>query len=162
MALNAYLRLQGERQGEIKGSVTLKGHEGTIMVIAASHSIESPWDPDSGLPIGKRRHEPFVITKEVDKSSPLLYIMLVNNENIPEWELQFWQPSSTTGAEIQHYTVKLTNANISSIDFRMPNNKDPQLMKFAEYEEIAFTYQQIQWIWNDGGIKAFDDWMIDR
>ena len=159
MAPNAYLRLQGERQGEIKGSVTLRGHEGTIMVIAASHNVESPWDPDSGLPIGKRRHEPFVITKEVDKSTPLLYTMLVNNENISEWELQFWQPSSTTGAGIQHYTVKLTNANISSIDFRMPNNKDPQLMKFAEYEEIAFTYQQIQWIWNDGGITSFDDWI---
>src|SRR4051812_14321537 len=27
-------------------------------------------DPASGLPTGKRMHKPFVITKEIDKSSP--------------------------------------------------------------------------------------------
>jgi type VI secretion system secreted protein Hcp len=31
-------------------------------------------------------------------------------------------------------------------------------MKFAEYEEVAFTYQKIEWTWNDGGIMAMDDW----
>ena len=145
MALNAYLKLKGQKSGEIKGSVTQKGREGKIMVIAVSHSIISPRDAASGLPTGKRMHKPFVITKELDKSSPLLMNVLVNNENV-------------TDAEKQHYTVKLTNANIASIDFRMANNKHPELMKFAEYEEIAFTYQKIEWTWTDGGITAEDDW----
>ena len=57
-----------------------------------------------------------------------------------------------------HSSVKLTNANIASIDFRMANNKHPDLMKFSEYEEIAFTYQKINWTWMDGGISAEDDW----
>lgn len=157
MALNAYLRLKAEKQGEIKGSVTQKGREGSIMVIAVSHEIISPRDAASGLPSGKRMHKPFVITKELDKASPLLYAALTNNENVPEWELQFWQPSNT-GAEKQHYTVKLTNANIASINFRLLNNKNPELMKYAEFEEIAFTYQKIEWTWNDGGITALDDW----
>ena len=107
-------------------------------------------------------HKPFVITKELDKSSPLLYNSLVNNENIPDWQLQFWTPQikATTGSgnEVQHYTVKLTNANVASIAFRMANNKHPDLMKFAEYEEVAFTYQKIEWCWIDGGITALDDW----
>jgi len=162
MALNAYLKLKGQKQGEIKGSVTQKGREGKIAVIAVSHEVVSPRDAASGLPTGKRMHKPFVITKELDKSSPLLYNALVNNENIPEWELQFWAPqlkaTAGTGTEVQHYTVKLLNANIASIDFRMPNNKHPDLMKFAEYEEVAFTYQKITWTWNDGGITAEDDW----
>lgn len=157
MALNAYLKLKGQKIGEIKGSVTQKGREGKIMVIAVSHEIVSPRDAASGLPTGKRMHKPFVITKELDKSTPLLYQVLTQNENITEWELQFWQPSAT-GAERQHYTVKLTNANIASIAFRMPNNKHPDLMKFTEYEEIAFTYQKISWTWTDGGITAEDDW----
>lgn len=157
MALNAYLKLKAEKQGEIKGSVTQKGREGKIMVIAVSHEIVSPRDAASGLPTGKRMHKPLVITKELDKSSPLLYNVLTNNENIPEFEIQFWQPS-TTGAEKQHYTIKLTNANIASINFRMLNNKNPELMRYAEYEEIAFTYQKIEWTWNDGGITAMDDW----
>jgi type VI secretion system secreted protein Hcp len=162
MALNAYLKLKGQKQGEIKGSVTQKGREGKIMVIAVSHDVVSPRDAASGLPTGKRMHKPFVITKELDKSSPLLYNALVHNENIPEWELQFWAPqlkaTTGTGTEVQHYTVKLVNANIASIDFRMPNNKHPDLMKFSEYEEVAFTYQKIIWSWNDGGITAEDDW----
>ena len=114
MALNAYLNLKGQKQGEIKGSVTQKGREGKIMVIAINHEIVSPRDAASGLPTGKRQHKPFVITKELDKSSPLLYNALVNNENISEWKLEFWTPqlAATTGvgSEKQHYTVKLTNA----------------------------------------------------
>ena len=157
MALNAYLKLKAEKSGEIKGSVTQKGREGKIAVIAVSHDIVSPRDAASGLPTGKRMHKPFVITKELDKASPLLYNILTNNENIPEWSLEFWQPSHT-GAEKQHYTIKLTNANIASIDFRMANNKHPDLMKFTEYEEVAFTYQKIEWMWVDGGITAQDDW----
>jgi type VI secretion system secreted protein Hcp len=157
MALNAYLRMKGQKQGDIKGSVTQKGREGKIMVIAVSHDIMSPRDPAPGLAAGKRQHKPFVITKELDKSTPLLYNALVNNENIIEWELQFWTPAPN-GIEKQHYTVKLTNASIASIDFRMPNTKHPDLAKLAEYEEVAFTYQKIEWIWIDGPITATDDW----
>ena len=162
MALNAYLSLKGVKQGQIKGSVTQKGREDKIMVIAVSHEVISPRDPASGLPTGKRMHKPFVITKELDKATPLLYNVLVNNENITEWELQFWAPQikagGSMGTEVQHYTVKLVNANISSIQFRMLNNKNPELMKYAEFEEIAFTYQKITWTWKDGGIEASDDW----
>jgi type VI secretion system secreted protein Hcp len=157
MALNAYLTLKGQKTGAIDGSVTQKGREKSIMVIAVSHEITSPRDPASGLPTGKRMHKPMVITKELDKSTPLLFNVLVNNENVTEWTLKFWRPSAT-GAEQQHFTIKLTNANIASISTRLPNNKHPDLMKFETYEEIAFTYQKIEWTWTDGGITAMDDW----
>jgi type VI secretion system secreted protein Hcp len=164
MALNAYLKAKAAKSGDLKGSVTQKGREDKIAVIAVSHEIVSPRDPASGLPTGKRMHKPFVITKELDKSSPLLYAVLVNNENIPDWELQFWSPTGNLsaggagGVEKQHYSIKLLNANIASISFRLANNKNPDLMKYAEYEEVAFTYQKITWTWNDGGITAEDDW----
>jgi type VI secretion system secreted protein Hcp len=157
MALNAYLHLSGQKQGEIKGSVTQKGREGQIMVIAVSHEIVSPRDAASGLPTGRRQHAPLVITKEVDKSSPLLVNLLVDNENVRDFRLNFWRPS-TTGAEVQHYTITLTNATVASIRMVMPNNKHPDLMKLVEYEEIAFTYQKITWTWNDGAVTASDDW----
>ena len=162
MALNQYLDLTGQKQGKINGSVTQKGRENKIMVIAVSHEIVSPRDSASGLPTGKRMHKPFVITKELDKSSPLLYNALVNNENITKWELQFWTPqlsaATGVGAEKQHFTIKLTNANIASIHFRSLNNKNPDMTRYAEYEEISFTYQKIEWTWVDGGITAMDDW----
>ncbi len=161
MALNAYLKLKGQKQGEIKGSVTQKGRENKIMVIAVSHEVSSPRDAASGLATGKRQHKPIVITKELDKSTPLLYDALVKNEMITEWELQFWSAnrggSAAAGKETQHYTVKLEGVSIVDIRFVMLNNMDPNLVKFSEYEEIAFSYKKITWIWNDGGIMAQDD-----
>jgi type VI secretion system secreted protein Hcp len=158
MALNAFLNLKGQKTGEIRGSITQKGREGKIMVIAVDHELSSPSDPSSGPLTGKLMHKPIRITKEVDKSSPLLYRVLTTNENITEWELQFWQ-ASATGAEVQYYTIKLTNARIADIEFHMPNNKDPDLMKRAEFEEVSFTYQTIQWVWVDGGIVTRTDWV---
>lgn len=40
---------------------------------ASSSSSVSPRDAASGLPTGKRMHKPLTITKELDKSSPMLY-----------------------------------------------------------------------------------------
>jgi type VI secretion system secreted protein Hcp len=162
MALNAYLYIKGEKHGVVKGSVTQKGREGKIMVISSHHEVVSPTDPVSGFSTGKHLHKPFVIAKELDKSSPILYDMLVRNENIINWELQFWTQSlkggTGGGTETQHYTVKLRNARIIDIGFRMLNNRNPDLQKYAEYEEVAFTYEKIEWLWNDGGITAEDDW----
>lgn len=162
MALNAYLSLKGQKQGDIKGSVIQKGREGKIMVIAVSHEIISPRDAASGQASGKRQYKPIVITKPVDKSSPVLISALINNENITNWELQFFAPKTKSaagaGAEVNHYTIKLTNARITAITTIMLNNKNPELVKYEEYEEIEFTFQKIEWIWMDGGITASDDW----
>ena len=40
--------------------------------ISFEQEILSPRDAASGLPTGKRQHKPFVIIKELDKSSPVL------------------------------------------------------------------------------------------
>ncbi len=157
MALNAYLTLTGESQGEIKGSVTQEGRADSIMVIGTDHEVISPRDAASGLPTGKRQHKPFMITKEVDKSSPLLYNALVKNENISSWKLQYYQPSAA-GEEQQHYTVELVNASIAAIKHEMLNNKYPENMQHKERENIAFCYQKITWTWMDGGVTADDDW----
>ena len=169
MAMQAYLKLTGLKQGQIKGSITQNTRQDKIGVQAVNHQIQSPRDPATGQPSGKRQHKPFIITKELDKSSPLLYQALVTNETISDWELQFFttaiNPQTGTGSEKNHYTVKLINATISSIDFFMEHtrkNASGQTSSFAEqqpeYEKVAFTYQKIVWTWNDGGITAEDDW----
>ncbi|APR80522.1 Hypothetical protein A7982_05869 [Minicystis rosea] len=163
MAMMMYAYLKGQKSGQIKGSVLQKGREDSIGVIAVSHSIVSPRDVQSGLPTGQRMHKPFVFTKELDKATPPLYNILCTNENISEAVFKFWTPqiraASGVGSEVQHFTIKLTNANIASIDFRMANIRHPDLVKFSEYEEVALTYQKIEWTWTDGGITAEDDWL---
>lgn len=157
MALNAYLYIEGETQGTIEGSVEQAGREGLIQVVSMSHEVISPRDAASGLPTGKRQHKPLTITKEIDKSSPLLMNVLVNNENVTEFRLDFWQPSRT-GQEFQFYTIALLNASVAGIRQEMLNNKYPENMQHKEREHIQFTYQKITWTWQDGGITAEDDW----
>jgi type VI secretion system secreted protein Hcp len=155
-ALTAYLSMKANG-APIQGGVTQKGREGKIAVIAFDHEIKSPTDLPTGLPTGKAQHGTLTITKELDKSTPLLYQALVGNQTLSDWELQCWRPNlqaGGTGSEQQHYTVKLEGARVVGIRQRMPNNKNPELMRFETYEEVTFSYQSIEWIWIDGGISA--------
>lgn len=157
MALNAYLRMTGEIQGEIRGSTTLADREGSIMVIAFEHEMTSPRDAATGMPTGKRQHHAITITKEIDRSSPRLMRMLINNERITEWELRFWQPSKG-GKEEQYYTIRLEDASVSAIRQEMLNNRYPENMEHKEREHISFCYRRIVWSYVDEGISAEDSW----
>jgi type VI secretion system secreted protein Hcp len=154
---NAYLKIRGQKSGDVKGGVTLRGREGSIMVNAVSHSIVAPRDAASGLPTGKLQHKPLVITKEVDASSPVLHKIMATNEKITSFKLQFWRLGAN-GKEEQYFTIELVNASIASIDARMYDNKNPELASYAFREELAFTYEKITWTWIDGGIKYEDSW----
>jgi type VI secretion system secreted protein Hcp len=153
MTTTAYLRMVGQRQGSITGSVTSAPHQGTIKVVATAHEIVSPRDAASGLPTGKRMHKPFIITKELDQSSPLLYNLLNANENITTWELVFWR-SSEKGGEKPYYSVQLTNATLSSIGFGLTDHRNPDLDKQKAYEVVAFTYQKIGFIVTFRGLDS--------
>src|SRR5262249_55056624 len=111
-----------------EGSITQRGREKSIGVIAVGHSIVSPRDPQSGLPTGQRMHKPYLVTKELDMSTPLLYNVLCTNENLTEVTIKFFTPqiraTAGIGSETQHFTVKLTNANIASSDFHMENDSN--------------------------------------
>jgi type VI secretion system secreted protein Hcp len=162
MALNAYLVITGQNQGQIVGSVTQKGREGMILVIAVDHFLDRPFDSASGQATGNLIHRPIKISKEVDKASVPLYTALVNNENLPQWELKFWRPKTSgrgaAGAEMQYFTIKLNDARIVSIHLVKPNTKNPEFNSYPDYEEVEFSYESIEWTWTDGNIIASDDW----
>lgn len=157
MALNSYLKCEGATQGAFNGSVTQAGREDSIEVYGWSHEVVSPRDAASGLPTGKRMHKPFVITKPIDKATPLLMKALADNENVPKWKLNCWRPSKS-GKEEQYYTIELQNGSISGIRSEQLNNKYPENMKHEIREHVSFCYQKIIWTFNDGGITAEDDW----
>lgn len=121
------------------------------------HKVDSPRDAASGLPTGKRRHQPFTVLKGVDKASPLLMNILVNNENITDWKLQIFRPSRT-GAEEEYYNIELYDANICAIQQESLNNKVAENMQHPFRERLSFTYGKIVWTWMDGGITSEDNW----
>lgn len=162
MSLPFYIsKMKATRQGDIKGSVTQKGRDGWIICQQFDHEIVSPRDVQTGLATGKRQHKPLRIVKYFDKSTPLLYNVLCSNESLPEVEIKFFsipKAGKSAGAEVNYFTIQLTNANISNIRAYVPNALAPQNGPYSDMEEISFTYQKIVWTFTDGGITAEDDW----
>ncbi len=161
-ALNAYMTVKGQKSGQIKGSVTQKGREDSIMVIAYEHQLTAPVDVKSGQATGKRQHGVFKFTKELDRSSPQLINAWVTGEVLQEVVIRFYSPQVKAGlgagGEYNQYTVKLTNARIVGIRSYMLNNKNPELTRYESAEELTLVYDTIEWTWNDGGITATDTW----
>jgi len=60
--------------------------------------------------------------------------------------------------EKQFFTIKLWNANISDIRMEMLNNMYPENVRQNEREQISFTYQKIEWTYEDGAFACQDDW----
>ncbi|MBK8551201.1 MAG: type VI secretion system tube protein Hcp [Ignavibacteria bacterium] len=156
MSLNAFLKIKGEIQGNIDGSVTQKGREKTIKVFESHHELNQPIELISGYVTGKRVHKPFTIVKEVDKSTPKLYKAMTSNEKLTEWECKYFQ-KKTASQEVNFYTVKLTDARIVNIKFLQPDTIDPDTKIFPENEEVSFIYKKIEWIFTDGNISASDE-----
>jgi len=154
-ALDAYMTVVGEVQGNIEGDVTLAGREGQIEVESFGYNVSSPLDSATGLPSGKRQHRPVRVLKPIDKASPLLFNALANNENLPNVTIRFWRPSRS-GQEVQFYTVELLNARIVSITPSHSSTADG--MADPMREVVSFTFQKIIFTYEDGGITAEDDW----
>lgn len=155
-ALNAYMRLTGAKMGVIQGSVTQAGREGTIMVIAYSHSVATERSPETCRPTDVKNHQPIMITKEIDKSTPLLFQAWATDENL-SGTIEFWQPSGT-GTEQQHYTVAFSDARIVGIRQEMLNNKYPENMQHKEREHIAFTYGTVTRVYVLTGVEYGEEW----
>ena len=160
-----YLTLKGQKQGNIQGGVTQSGRQGSIGVQYLQSKIVSPRDAASGLPTGKRQHEPLVFRKTFDKSTPLLLRAMVTNENITEAHFKFWK-NNINGQENQYFTIDLQNASLASSNLYHADSMDSTAPAAgtngnnggSELEEWSFTYQKITWTYVDGGITAEDDW----
>jgi len=155
-AMMAYLYIKGQKSGEVKGSVTQKGREGSIAVIAFEQATKIPMA--GGVQSGKPLVGQIVLTKEVDKSSPILRQMLDNNENISMASIKFWTPqmraATGVGSEVQYYTINLTNARITSMKTNMLNIRNPLEVKYDIDEVLNISYEKADWIWMDGGVTA--------
>ncbi|NTU58660.1 MAG: type VI secretion system tube protein Hcp [Chlorobiaceae bacterium] len=159
MAHGAYLSVTAQKQGKIKGPVTLPGRKDTIQVFGGFHEIISPRDMSSGLPTGQRMHKPLTLIKDIDCSSPLLLNSLVTNENLKEVVLQLWS-QDRGGRDAAFYTITLINANISAYKLLLSYDGSPESARHPEREELTFTYQKISWTWEHGAISASDDWEV--
>jgi len=139
MPLAASLKL-----GDVKGTGVQKGREGEIPVLAFSHEVNNEIDPKTGRALRSRAHQPLVIRKNLDFSSPFLAEAWSKGEVFRLWVLRFFHlPRS--GGEAHYFTVTLTGARIESIDMVMPMMSDAEQSLVHEYEEVSWVYDEIEW-----------------
>jgi hypothetical protein len=105
-------------------------------VINFYHEVVSPRDAASGLPTGKRQHKPFVITKELDKSSPML-----------ARESPTKQSTGKVSMVDFHFRGKSKTLQVSNNQFTLPEDCDD-----GDCEIVA------SWSWgesNSGSVKQY-------
>ncbi len=131
-------------------STTLE-RENTIKVLSISNGIFRPRDSATGSLSGNRQHKPLTITKPVDKSTPLIFKAIANNEPVTRAEFRFFR-GVPGGGEEHYYTILLESAAVSAASGVGGKGDD------LPTEMVSFTYERITWTYEDGGVTHTDDW----
>ena len=127
MANHSYMTITGKRQGLISagcsshssiGNKCQPGHQDEIMVLAYSHDMVT--GNDGSIAGGRGKHMPIMITKGIDKSSPLLASALHEREEV-ECRINFYRTASSGGAsDITQYISPVHVLLISASKSLMP------------------------------------------
>lgn len=118
--------------GDIKGESTDRDHKDWIIIesMSVDKDVNAPRDAASGLATGKRMHKPFVITKELDKSSPKLAEACAKGTVVKEAEVG--------GPGVRY---KLKDVIISSIQPSSSGGHPTETISL-NYEKIEVSYDK--------------------
>jgi len=155
--VHLFLKANGN---DIKGesSQTSLGREGSIECFSFRDSIRTAREAGSGVATGRRTYEPVIITKRIDKSSPLLAKALCDNETI-DGIFKFYRPSpGGDGTTEQFFTVEISRGRVSYVNRVSPDTFDPAAAARPPLEEVGFVFHTIKWTYTDGGIEHQDTW----
>ena len=161
-----YAWFKGVTQGDIKGFGSWVGEddqvgrEGSSLIQSLDHRIDIPTDPNSGMPTGKRKHGPVVLTKRIDKASPLLYNALTKGEGLTVTIKWYRYVQGGGGGQVHYYSTLLEDSRIVWMKQWFPMTMDKTTSEFGHQEQLAITYRKITWTWEDGGVTGTDDWQV--
>lgn len=159
MAVRFYATVIGAKQGTFKPEGAQGGlGKGKVPGVDFSYAVESPRDAATGLPSGKRQHQPVIFTKEWGASSPQFYQAAFNNEVLTSVTFEFTLVGPD-GKEAIDHTIKLTNATISEVEQSLQNGQaGGPAVDSRDLQSIFFTFQKIDITSISGGTEATDDW----
>jgi type VI secretion system secreted protein Hcp len=157
MAIPGYMYITDDQGSPVKGTVKVKGRENSVEVMSFFHEIRIPTDADTGRLTGTRKHEPFVIVKEFDSSTPILNKACSAGKTLNQVKIN-WYRINPKGAEEAYFRHTLSNAKVVSVKPIVNDVKDPTKEKYGHLEKVAFRYDKIQWEYLDGNIATYDEW----
>lgn len=162
MAIPAYVELIDSEGSPIEGSVEVQGREGMVEVIGFNHNLHLPTNPVDGSITGNRRHNPLVMTKQYDKSSPYLWECLAKGKELQKVIIHWYKIDTITGQEVEYFTTTLENALVIKMTGEMLNTMLPEYENVPHLEHLELRYRKITWKLVDGNIEKSDSWIEAR
>ena len=157
MAIPAYMSIKDDQGAPSKGAVQIADRQGTLEVLQVDHELRIPTDSDTGSLTGTRKHEPLVVTKAFDQTSPYLYKACSNGQTLKEVVIS-WYRIDDSGTEREYFRHRLQDVKITAIRPKMHNVKDIDKERYPHLEEVAMRYGTITWTFVDGNIEFQDSW----
>ncbi|MHC8320076.1 Hcp family type VI secretion system effector [Pseudomonas sp. GB2N2] len=163
MANHGYMTINGKAQGMISAGCSTQDsignkyqatHTDEIMVLSYSHNMTNIGNIGNIGNINRSTHSPIIITKAVDKSSPLLAQALSNREEI-NCAISFYRVSSF-GMQEKFYTVSINGGVIVDLTLEVPH---AILQNDAEAQEhVAIRYRDITWVHHLAKTAGYSSW----
>jgi type VI secretion system secreted protein Hcp len=147
------------------GVLTINGGGREIPILSFNLQVVAPRDAQTGQASGKRQHQPVVITKQWDSSSPKLFQCVATNETLSEVTIEFvdnWLTFKNAkftdvvrkAGNVEDFTLEFEDADTGTGAAGRPVRDDWELT------EIALTFQKIRVSYAGGGKTASDDWTL--
>ncbi|WP_297832350.1 Hcp family type VI secretion system effector [Pseudomonas sp.] len=157
MANQGYMTITGPKDALISrgcsgydsiGNKCQTAHIDKIMVLSFVHQIFNLENSKAAT------HQPVVITKNIDKSTPLLAQALANRDLV-DCEIDFYRTSKVGGQE-KFFTVKLSGCVIADMTMVMPDTTSED--DAEPHETIGIRYSNITWNHHLASTSAQTSW----
>ena len=158
MAYEFYVTVEGTKQGRFKGESDRQEHADKLAGLSFHYSVGVPRDPASGMPTGRRTHQPVAFVKEWGAATPQFQQAMITNESLKSVLFEFVKTSSKSGEEYVFHRVKLGTAMITEIQqYIDPVSGQGQAGDTGPLEKISFTFQRIEIENIDGQTTVVDE-----
>jgi type VI secretion system secreted protein Hcp len=146
--------------GAVQGTFQDNGNaRSQIPVLFLTQKTSVPRDAATGLPTGRRIHEPLTIVKELDAASIRFFQAVVTNETLRSVTCTFYRSfrsGTGGGAARPYFKIVLTNATI--VEYKDAGDGINGEAVGDEREHISMVYQRIEMTDLDTNTTTSDDW----
>ena len=147
----AYMQITTGGGGVVPGEAIEPAHLNWIDILWSSHKLEQPVSSTgaSGARTGTRvTFSEFRIVKEIDRSSPTLYMYCANGTRIDPLVIEYTKAAA--GSKV-YLKITLRNTVIGSVSPIMTYRTNGE---YTHLEDVTFRFEEIEWVYkqyNDAG-----------
>lgn len=151
---DAYLFIQGKRQGAVKGEAASQGHKEEIQVSGWRWRMAQSGSHGSHAATGRRVYEALVVDKMVDRASTALMNAMASSEELKTVRLALRKAGTE---EDDFFTIELERARVSSLEIQA--RADGALVETLQiaFSKVTVSYHVQAATGIRGGVTVFTD-----